>query len=320
MDKVEFEFPDEKEAKEKESKKEEVVTASEETEIEIVDDTPEEEKRHKKMEDPPKEVDDDELSSYGERVRKRIQHLHKGYQEEKRRAEAAFREKEEVLRFAQTVVDENKKLKGSVNQSQTALLEQAKKVVATELDTARRQYKDAYESGDADALLKANEALTAAKMRAEKVNNFKPALQPEENPVKQETKPDKAPPPDEKAVRWASQNPWFGPDDEMTSFAYGYHAKLLKSGVDPSSDEYYDKLNNRMRQVFPDYFESEKSIDDEEIETSEKPPKSNVAPATRSSAPKKVNLTQRQVQIAKRLGVPLELYARKVAEQLREQK
>jgi hypothetical protein len=102
----------------------------------------------------------------------------------------------------------------------------------------------------------------------------------------------------------------------MTSFALGLHNKLVKNGVDPGSDDYYEKIDSRMRQVFPDAFDSEESA--EEPEKVEKRTKSNVvAPATRSSSPKKVVLTQTQVNIAKRLGVPLELYARKVAEQMR---
>ena len=119
--------------------------------------------------------------------------------------------------------------------------------------------------------------------------------------------------PDYKAQQWQQKNPWFGKDEEMTSFALGLHTKLVNSGVDPRSDEYYERLNGRLRQVFPEQFESEKPVD----ATPTPRPKSNVAPATRSTAPKKVVLTQTQVNIAKRLGVPLELYARKVAEEMR---
>jgi hypothetical protein len=96
----------------------------------------------------------------------------------------------------------------------------------------------------------------------------------------------------------------------LTSFALGLHTKLVKSGVDPQSNDYYEKLNSRIRQVFPEQFESERPVD-----APPPPKKSNVAPATRSTAPKKIVLTQTQVNIAKRLGVPLDLYARKVAEE-----
>ena len=127
------------------------------------------------MSEPPRDVTDDELSKYDESVQKRIKHFTKGYHDERRAKESAEREREEALRFARSLAEENNKLKGSVNQNQTALIEQAKKVVANELETAKRQYKEAYEAGDSDALVNAQEALTSAKMKAEKVNNFRPA-------------------------------------------------------------------------------------------------------------------------------------------------
>ena len=314
MEKTEYKFPDEVDKNaEKASKDDDFKVEIEgegETEIEIVDDTP---KSSKKMEEPPKEMDEDELNSYGEKVRRRIQHLQKGYHEEKRKTEQALKEREEAIRAAQFIAEENKKLKGSLNQGQAALLEQAKRTVASEMEEARRKYKEAYESGDSEALVDAQENLTAAKLKLDRVNNFKPTpLQEEET----EVKIPQAPSVDVKAAKWREKNEWFGSDDEMTSFALGLHNKLVKNGVNPASDEYYEKIDSRMRQVFPDVFESEEPAEEPEKEV--KRTKSNVvAPATRSSAPKKVTLTQTQVNIAKRLGVPLELYARKVAEQMR---
>jgi len=316
MEKTEYKFPDEMDKKPKKASEDDdfkvEIEGEGETEIEIVDDTP---KSGKKMEDPPKDIDEDELNSYGEKVRRRIQHLQKGYHEEKRKAEQALMEREEAIKAAQTIVEENKKLKGSLNQGQTALLEQAKKTVASEMEDARRKYKEAYESGDSEALVNAQENLTSVKIKLDRVNNFKPTpLQEDRVDVKIPQVPSNAY--DAKAEDWRKQNKWFGPDDEMTSFALGLHNKLVKGGVDPTSDEYYEKINSRMRQVFPENFESEESA--AEPEKVEKRTKSNVvAPATRSSTPKKVTLTQTQVNIAKRLGVPLELYARKVAEQMR---
>lgn len=319
MEKTEYKFPDEvdeKPAKQQDDAELKIeIEGESETEIEIVDDTP---KAAKKMEEPPKELDEDELNSYGEKVRRRIQHLQKGYHEEKRKTEQAYKEREEAIRAAQAVVEENKKLKGSLNQGQNALLEQAKKTVASEMEDARRKYKEAYEAGDSEALVDAQENLTAVKMKLERVNNFKPTpLQEDEVEVK--IPQVSTPAIDPKAEKWREKNKWFGPDDEMTSFALGLHNKLVKNGVDPASDEYYEKVDSRMRQVFPEAFESEEPAEEPEKEV--KRTKSNVvAPATRSSSPKKVVLTQTQVNIAKRLGVPLELYARKVAEQQRNSK
>ena len=315
MEKTEYKFPDEVDKKAKKGDEEQEINIEIEaeggSEVEIVDDTP---KNSKKMEEPPKDADEEELSQYGEKVRRRIQHLQKGYHEEKRRTEQALKEREEAIRVAQTIVEENKKLKGSLNQGQNALLEQAKKSVAAEMEDARRKYKEAYEAGDSEALVDAQENLTSTKIKLDRVNNFKPAsLQDEETSV---TIPQSSTPTDPKAEKWRETNLWFGSDDEMTGFALVLHNKLVKNGVDPTSDDYYDKVNSRMRQVFPDAFESEEPA--EKPEKEERRTKSNVvAPATRSSSPKKVVLTQTQVNIAKRLGVPLELYARKVAEQMR---
>jgi hypothetical protein len=308
----EYKFPDEIEAKaDKEEKVEYEIEGEGETQVEVIDDTPAQDRGRSRMEEPPKDFAEDELNKYDEGVRKRIQHFTKGYHEERRAKESAEREKEEALRIAQVVVEENKKLKGSLNTNQQALLEQAKKVVGNEVEKARVKYKEAYEAGDSDGIVEAQEELIAAKAKMERVNNFRPApLQEEKTDVQIPQQVTKQPPVDQKAMAWQSENKWFGSDDEMTSFALGLHTKLVKSGVDPQSNEYYEKLNSRVRQVFPDQFESEKPVN---APTS--PKRSNVAPATRSTAPKKIVLTQTQVNIAKRLGVPLDLYARKVAEE-----
>jgi hypothetical protein len=321
MEKVEFSFPDpdkeefKLEVEGRESEKEEKVEpeAKAEVEIEVVDDTPPKD-RNRKASDPPEDVTDEELEDYSEKVRKRLQHFSKGYHDERRAKETAFREKEEALRIAQQLVEENNKLKGTVGKNQEILLDQAKRATAAELEQAKYKYKQAYESGDSDAVLAAQDELTSVKIKADRLNNFKiPVAQEPERVVKQEQFTP-APSVDDKAVRWQQANSWFGSDDEMTSFALGLHQKLVKQGVDPKSDDYYEKINSRMRQVFPEEF----SFDEPE-QVEEKPRKKAnvVAPATRSTAPKKIVLTQTQVAIAKRLGVPLELYAQKVAEEMR---
>ena len=310
MEKTEFEFPHETE--EKASRLGSKVVAPEaEADIEVVDDTPVEDRNRTPMTEAPADPTDEELESYTESAKKRLKHFTKGYHEERRAKETAIREREEAIRAAQVIFDENKKLKGSLNQGQQALLEQAKKVVANELTQAKQQYKTAYEAGDVDALVEAQENMTTVKLRAERVNNFRPAPAKEDAPVAEIPQPA---PIDEKAVAWRQNNDWFGSDDEMTSFALGLHNKLIKDGVDPRSNEYYDKVNARVRQVFPEKFDSEETADAPTQRTTKR---NVVAPATRSTAPRKVVLSQSQVNIAKRLGVPLELYARKVAEEMR---
>jgi hypothetical protein len=313
---TEFEFPDEAEENPRKGGKvvEPEVGTDSAPEIEVIDDTPEEDRNRKPMTEPPKEVTDDELSKYDESVQKRIKHFTKGYHEERRAKEAAQREKDEAMRFAHALAEENKQLKGSVNQNQIALLEQAKKVVANELEVAKRQYKEAYEAGDSEALVNAQEALTSARMKAEKVQNFRPTpLQVEETPVQMAPQPQQAAPVDEKLLAWQDQNQWFGSNKRMTAYALGLHEDLVGEGIPAGSDEYYKRINADMRERFSDQFGADESVDAKPQRT-----KSNVvAPATRSTAPRKIVLTQTQVQIAKRLGVPLELYARKVAEEMR---
>ena len=308
FEKTEFKFPHEKD---EEKKAPEVEFELEgDSEIEVVDDTPEADRNRPPMKEPPQEVTDEELAQYSDGVKKRIQHFSKGYHEERRAKEAALREREEAIRLAQQLVEENKKLQSSQGQTQQVLLEQAKRVVETEVNEAKRKYKEAYESGDSDALVAAQEELTAAKIKAERVNNFKPAPVQAEKPVVQPaSQPEKVVQPDAKASAWQEANPWFGQDDEMTALALTVHRKLVESGVSPNSDEYYDRINTRMRQVFPDAFPSEKTVKKSSV----------VAPATRSTAPKKIVLTKSQVNIAKRLGLTNEQYARAVAEEMRKQ-
>jgi hypothetical protein len=260
--------------------------------------------------------DDDEIEKYDEKVKKRIADLQSGFHTERRRAEEAAREREEAIAFAQSVAEENKKLKGSLSEGQSALLEQAKKVVSNEVDDAKRRYKLAYESGDSDALVEAQELLTSAKIKMDRVNNFRPALQKEENEVKIAPKEvPRQPQADPKAARWQSENSWFGSDDEMTSFALGLHTKLIKSGIDPNSDEYYTRLNSRIRQVFPENFGLESNEPETQQSQSAPRQKSNVvAPATRSTSSSKIRLTPFQVTMAKKFGVSHELMAQKIAE------
>ena len=307
--------------KKEEKKVEKPVEEKQEVELEVIDDTPKAD-RNRKPSEPPEDVTEDELADYSEKVRKRIQHFSKGYHDERRAKEAAFREKQELENLAKTLVEENNKLKGSVSKNQEALLEQAKKSATVELETAQKAYKTAYEAGDSDAVLKAQQELTKAEIKTDKLQNFKlPTLQEKETPVQEEVsgsvpKAGTEQRVDERAVSWAKKNPWFGADDEMTSLALGLHNKLAKQGVNLQSDEYYEAIDTRMRQLFPSQFDGGET----EVEVERPKQKPNVvAPATRSVAPKKVTLTKTQQAIAKRLGVPYELYAQKAAEQMRKE-
>ena len=182
----------------------------------------------------------------------------------------------------------------------------------------KKAYKEAHESGDSDALVLAQESLTNVKIKTDKLNNFKiPPLQGEQTPVQPgvASQPTPEPVADARAVEWAKKNTWFGSDDEMTSLALGLHNKLAKQGIDLQSDEYYEAIDTRMRQVFPDNFEE---IAEPEAEKPKR--QANVvAPATRSTAPKKVRLSQTQIALAKRLGLTPEQYAKQVALDMRKE-
>jgi len=300
MEQTEFKFPDEKTS---DGKAKDGI----EFEIEVVDDTPPQDQNRKPLLEPVGEVTDDELSKYDESVQKRIKKLSHGYHDERRAKEAALREREEALKFAQHIVAENKRLKTDLTSNNTLLVGTAIKNAELALDQAKKKYKEAYDAGDSDQLVLAQEELTTATLKLDRINNIQPtSLQTREIPVNSPTIPAPTPKADPKALAWQQQNRWFGQDEEMTSFALGVHEKLVKSGVDPTSDEYYERLNKRLSQVFPDNFSDE--------EKSRRTSSNVVAPASRNVAPKKITLTQTQVALAKKLKIPLDLYARKVAE------
>ena len=307
--KTKEDFMEVEETPEPKAKKKVEEAPEDDFEVEVVDDTPKAD-RNRKASEPPADVTDEELEDYSDKVRKRIQHFSKGYHDERRAKEEAHRQSQELERVTQQLMEENKKLKGNVNKNQTALLEQAKKNASIESENAKREYKAAYESGDSDAVLDAQEKLTNAKLKADRLANFKlPSLQEPETPVEVETEqPAPAVQVDSRAADWQKANTWFGSDDEMTSLALGLHNKLVKQGVSPQSDEYYETINSRMRQVFPENFE----------DAEPKRKKTQVvAPATRSQAARKVTLTRTQVQIAKKLGLTPEQYAKQVAIDMR---
>ena len=336
FEKVEFEFPNDDEVSmeiEIESssatspfdkpKKEIVLDTEEEEEddddfeIEVIDDTPQAD-RGRKATEPPDDVTDEELEDYSDKVRKRIKHFSKGYHDERRAKEAAERERQELEQVAHRLIEENKSLKGTVSKNQEALLEQAKRTAAGEMILAKRAYKAAYEEGDSDKLVEAQEKMTNAKFKADKLSNMRPeALQYQETPVKTERAEEyftPAPITDVKANSWAATNKWFGQDDEMTSFALGLHNKLVKEGANPQTDEYYEKIDARMRQIFPDEF------GEVEVEVEQRKKRTNVvAPATRSTAPRKIRLTASQYAVSKRLGLTPKQYAEQVAIDMRKQ-
>jgi len=290
-----------------------VEESSSELEIEIVDDTPEKDKGKPRRPDnaEPQIPDDDEIQSYSESVQKRIKQLKFEYHEERRRKEEAARLQEEALRYAQQVKAENERLVKTLQDGEKVLVTQAKGRVEAELDKARSAYKSAYESGDSDALIKAQERLTELQTEKMRYAGYQPQQRPAA-PAPTYTQPQPKPPtPDAMALEWAEKNPWFEKDPEMTGYAYGLHEKLVRNGVDPRSKEYYYQIDRAVRRVFSDRF------GEETVEAAPLRQAGNVvAPAQRSGkTPRKVQLTSTQVSLAKRLGLKNEQY---VAQLLKE--
>lgn len=287
-------------------------------EIEVVDDTPPEDrnraplKETKPEEDSAQEEEMDKFAS--ESVQKRMNQLTHRYHDERRAREALERQNQEAIQLAQAVLADYERIQKAYEAGGEFTRKQWEDKIAYAQRYAEDKFRKAYEAGDTEGLLEAQkirDEIAVERARLENTNFAIPqqnALQPEQQPVYNqptvEPQRPQAPQRDTRAEEWAAKNPWFGADEEMTSLAYGLHSKLVKTGVDPTSDEYYAAIDKRMRDVFPDYFGKPK----------EKPKASSpVAPAGRTTAGKKMTLTATQVALAKKLGVSLEQYAKHVA-------
>ena len=303
MDAEEFKFPDEKE---------EVSAAADDFEIEIEDDTPEEDRGREPIpQEMVKELEDDELENYTEEVKSRINKMKKVYHDERRAKDQALREQQEAIAYAKQMQEENRALKGRLSTGEQHFIETYKSAAEMELDNAKREYKDAYDMGDSDRLLDAQEKLSQAQFKIQRAKEFVPSRQPEESDVQPATNP--APLPDQRAIAWQERNEWFGKDEEMTSLALGLHQKLVAQyGTSyPSTDEYWKKVDDTMRRRFPENF-GDKDENEAPQKTQRSKPTSVVASADRSTPSRKVRLKQSQVLIAKKLGLTPEQYVREM--------
>ena len=292
----------------------------EELEIEVVDDTPKEDRGRKSMKTPPKEPTEDEVKEYNAKVQKRIDEMKRAWHDERREKEKAFREQQEAIKYAKQVKQENEALRQKLSDGEKTLMEQSKQKAEASIAMAKKNLTAAQESGDAEQISQAMAELTQQNIELENWKRYVPqydktvektsenTLQKEEKELPLNQPVQQPAPPDEKAMAWYNKNKWFGVDDELTSFAYGLHTKLVKDGTDPRSDEYYEKIDSRLRQVFPEKFDEEP-----QKETTSQQQNTVVAPATRTTPSKKITLTKSQVAIARKLGVPLEVYAKQVA-------
>jgi hypothetical protein len=301
---AEFKFPDEQDDVK-------VTTEDDQTDeqiiIDVEDNTPVEDRNKPPLPDKVKEeLYNDELEDYSSKVKKKLIQMKKLAHDERREKENALREQQEAVAFAQKVMQENQRLKSNLNNSEKNVLMSVQKAVAMEMEAAKRAYREAYDSGDTDKVMEAQERLTQATMKSEKVKNFRPpALQEEETPVQMAPQPVPQYRPDPSAQAWQQENPWFGEDEEMTSLALGLHEKLKREGVQVSSQEYYRKIDATIRKRFPERFEEEAEQETRPVRKS-----SVVAPATRSTSPKRVRLNPSELNLAKKLNLTPEQYAK----------
>ena len=301
MDKDEYKFPDE---------------IDDNVEIEIEDDTPPQDKGRKPSEPEfVEQMEKDELDEYSDAAKQKIAGFRKIYHDERRAKEAADREREEALTLAKNLYEENKALKGRVNSTERVAVDSYKVSAEQEMAMAKKEYREAYEAGDSEKLVEAQEKMTSAKIKMDKAINAsetvnqRRALQEQENEVQIPQQRQQQPVVrDSKAATWQERNSWFGQDDEMTSLALGLHEKLVKENgmAYATTDEYYKRIDDTMRKRFPENF------DGAEEDKPRSKPSTVVASASRSTSSKKIKLNTSQQNIARKLGLTPEQYAREL--------
>ena len=303
----EFEFPDEKEQK--------LEAAQEDNfEIEIEDDTPEVDRGRQPL---PKnvveELEKDEMEEYSDNVKTKLKQLKKVWNDERREKDQALREQQEAIEFAKRMLEENKSLKGRLSRGEQTFVDTYKTAAEMELDVAKRAYKDAYDMGDPERLVEAQQQLNDAQYKLRRASEYVPTLQQEETVVQREPEVP-ASRPDPRMMAWQERNQWFGKDPEMTSLALGLHQKLVSEygQAYPSTDEYWQKVDHTMRRRFPEAFsDSQEETPSTNRQRTEKAA-TVVAPATRTTASRKVKLKQSTVNTIKKLGITPEAYIREM--------
>lgn len=300
-------------------------------EIEIQDDTPAKDKNRKPLEKEPElgTADDDavaeEIDKYDAKAKQQIKDLRHGYHDERRAKEAAIREREEAIGLVKKAFGEVDSIRKKQDQERVEFVKQLKEKAETEFLSAQQALKKAHETGTPDEFVAAQSALNKAQIEKEVLARWTPppptqnTLQQQNDSVERNTAR-QAPPEDPAAEEWAGDNPWFGQDKRMTSFAFGVHEELISQGIDPrrNAKKYYSTINAAMRETFPKYEWDD--ADDKSQQTTTKKTETKaatvVAPVQRTTRGTKVTLTTSQVSLAKRLGLTPEQYARELAKTL----
>ena len=283
--------------------------------IDVEDDTPEADRGREPM---PKEVVDeleaDELEEYSEKVKLRLKQMKKVWHDERREKERLQREQNEALSAAQRLLEENRRLKSTLSEGEQTLVGSFKQTAEYELAQAKREYKDAYEAGDTDRVLDAQQKLSEAQYKLQQLAGYRPTLQGVEEEIQLPQQQVQIPQPDSKTMAWQERNTWWGTDPEMTASALGLHQKLERERGPQfvGTDEYWGAIDTTMRRRFPEYFGGDRATEGTAKAQRASKPANVVAPASRSTSPKKIVLKQSQITIAKRLGLTPEQYAREL--------
>ena len=292
------------------------VLVDQDVNYEVVDDTPEKDKGRKPLTKEVPDPTDDELENYSEKVKGRIADITHKMHDERRAKEQLLREQNDLVTTAQRILAENKALREhAVKAGNTNVDERVGRIKAERMALAS-QLRTAHEAGDTDKIVEIGSKMAELAADEKLAGAFKQQIPLQEEtdvvPSRQEV-PRQRPPqsaPDPRAVRWMKENAWFGTDEEMTARAYEIHYGLVNSGVDPRNEDYYERLNARLQKSFPDKF----GEGNDERETPARRPTSVVASVSRTptKTSTKVTLTQSQANVARRLGVPLEEYAKQL--------
>ena len=291
------------------------VSEPQKPEIEVEDDTPEEDRGRTPM---PKELveelEADELEEYSEKVKTRLKQMKKVWHDERREKEREAREKAEAIATAQRLLERTRQLEATLVQGEQSLIGSYAQTAEYEIAAAKREYKEAYESGDADRMTDAQEKLNVASYKLQQIRNYRPTLQPTESQVEIPQQQVQQPRLDTKTVAWQERNTWYGTDPEMTATALGLHQKLVseRGPQYAGTDEYWGVVDKTMRRRFPDYFGDEVENGEAKPTTRDSKAAPVVAPASRTRSPKKIVLKQSQLTIAKKLGLTPEQYAREL--------
>jgi hypothetical protein len=279
------------------------------------------------------ELTDDELTGYSKRVQKRINKLKYDSHEERRKRDSAFAERDEAYRVAQQIAEKNREYESLIGRGEQALIGQIKERSELAVEQAKQKYRQAYEEGDTDNVVEAQQALnkaatelTEADRYAQSAANqqvqqqqYEQAWAAERQKQQQLPQPRQQPQqprqPDPETQEWAAGNPWFmaSGHEAMTSLAYGKHAELVNQGVKPNSSEYFRQIDETVRKAFPDYDWQVGNPQQERASTASQP-SMVVAPTTRNNGakPRTVKLSPSQRSLAKRLGLTDEQYAKYV--------